>query len=452
MKLHHTNRAVIALAIAVGIALSASCKMKMQQSHREMEDIVAAKDLTKDQKLAAVSAYFEREPYWLGVLYCLEKIDKSRTCEIAVARFRNPRTSRLHKYQLGKYLLRAQTPNLDRKPDDPEGFITEYRSFLIDAIMNGGKEEFCVAKLGTETAVGEYAGIGGGINRPDGILFSDVADKQVIPVLVECLSAPDHVYPEKQGCVRRGKPGDATGRNTQRQGIPLALARLNATEAITKLRHILLTHHDYYLRYNSAYALSVIMPIQEVTHLEEQLLEASPSQLFTLPNGKRTLKHFLFPIGKGLLERGVDDGIRFMSYEYAYNSDDTSLLGVLHMAEERVALLKNVKSAKVEPFYSEVLTHQALRAIFLFNAKDLSYYGDEPNFDKITGKVEMRNMPEKGLLENDKRITALYSCILDWLKLNGINGCDQQIEAIGLKTESAEVRQLSHKFLDRDGR
>ena len=161
MKLHHTNRAVIALAIAVGIALSASCKMKMQQSHREMEDIVAAKDLTKDQKLAAVSAYFEREPYWLGVLYCLEKIDKSRTCEIAVARFRNPRTSRLHKYQLGKYLLRAQTPNLDRKPDDPEGFITEYRSFLIDAIMNGGKEEFCVDKLGTETAVGEYAGIGG---------------------------------------------------------------------------------------------------------------------------------------------------------------------------------------------------------------------------------------------------------------------------------------------------
>jgi hypothetical protein len=122
------------------------------------------------------------------------------------------------------------------------------------------------------------------------------------------------------------------------------------------------------------------------------------------------------------------------------------------MAEERVALLKNVKSAKVEPFYSEVLTHQALRAIFLFNAKDLSYYGDEPNFDKITGKVEMRNMPEKGLLENDKRITALYSCILDGLKLNGINGCDQQIEAIGLKTESAEVRQLSHKFLDRDGR
>lgn len=142
-------------------------------------------------------------------------------------------------------------------------FITEYRKFLINAIVNGGKEEFCVPKSYARTAVGEYAGIAGGISGPAGILFSDVADKKVIPVLIECLSAPDHLYPKEQGCLIRGKPGDATGRNTQRQGVPLALMQLKAIEAIPKLKQIVKEHHDRYLCANSKKALKVLIPLKK---------------------------------------------------------------------------------------------------------------------------------------------------------------------------------------------
>lgn len=450
MKSYLTRRAVTAVAVAAGIVLLASAQKDMQPAYREMREIVNSKDLTKEQKLAAVSAYFEKDCYWPGVLHTLDGIDKSRAWEIALGWFRKPDTSRLHKYQLAKYLLNAQDPMFARKPGDPPGFITEYRSFLIDAILKGGKEEFCVPKTGTQTAIGEYAGISGGIDAPRGVLFSDVADKRVIPVLIECLAAPDHVYAEKQGDYMRGKPGDSTGRNTQRQGIPLALAKLNATEAIPTLRQILFTHHDYYLRDNSAYALAILLPLQEVMQLQEELLHAKPSQLFTLPNGKRTLELFLFPIGKGLLERGADEGIRLMSLGYNYNPDNVSLLQILYLAEERVKLMKNVKSPKVESFYSELLTHKALRPIFLFSAKNVTY--EEPGYDEKTRKSVVRNMPEKGLDRNAKRIIALYSGILDGLKSNNIHGLDQQIKAIGQATESAEIRQLSQTFLARESK
>jgi hypothetical protein len=450
MNPYLTHRAVTAFTLAAGIVLLANARKDIPPAYREMREIVNSQALTKEQKLAAVSAYFEKDCYWPGVLHTLDGIDKSRTWEIALGWFRKPDTSRLHKYQLAKYLLNAQDPMFARKPGDPPGFITDYRSFLIDAILNGGKEEFCVPTTGAETAVGEYAGISGGIDAPRGVLFSDVADKRVIPVLIECLAAPDHVYPEEQGDYMRGKPGDSTGRNTQRQGIPLALAKLNATEAIPALRQILFTHYDYYLRYNSAYALAILLPLQEVTQLQEQLLHAKPSQLLTLPNGKRTLEPFLFPIGKGLLERGADDGIRLMSLTYDNNPDNFSLLHVLYFAEQRMALMKSVKSPKVESFYSELLSHEALRAIFLFNAKDVTY--EEPGYDEKTRKSGVRNMPEKGLNQNAKRIIALYSCILDGLKLNNIHGLDQQIKAIGRATESAEIRQLSQTFLARENK
>jgi hypothetical protein len=237
--------------------------MAIQQTYREMEDIVASQDLAKEQKMAVISAYFEKEPYWPGVLHRLDKVDKSRTQEIALELFRKHNTSRIHKLQLGRYLLRTQTSKLDQSHGDPPSFTSEYRQFLIDAIVNGGIKEFFVPNTGTPTAVGEYASIAGGINAPVGILFSDVADQEVIPVLVKCLSAPDHVYPREQGDLIRGKPGEPTGRNTQRQGIPFALMYLEATEAIPALQEIVKEHHDRYLRDNATMALNVLTPLEK---------------------------------------------------------------------------------------------------------------------------------------------------------------------------------------------
>lgn len=169
----------------------------------------------------------------------------------------------------GIYFPRAQTPGYWRKPNDPLGFIPEYREFLIDAILEDGKDEFYQTKTGGRTAVGEYASIAGGVDTFQGILFADVRDERAIPVLIDCLSAPDDVYAEDQGCNSMGEPGAPTGRNTQRQGIPFALARLQAIDAIPELKQIAETHHDPYLRQNAMFAIDVLVPLAKAKKGQE---------------------------------------------------------------------------------------------------------------------------------------------------------------------------------------
>lgn len=119
----------------------------------------------------------------------------------------------------GIYFPRAQTPGYWRKPNDPLGFIPEYREFLIDAILEGGKDEFYQTKTGGRTAVGEYASIAGGVDT-----F---------------------------------------------QGIPFALARLQAIDAIPELKQIAETHHDPYLRQNAMFAIDVLVPLAKAKKGQE---------------------------------------------------------------------------------------------------------------------------------------------------------------------------------------
>jgi hypothetical protein len=119
-----------------------------------------------------------------------------------------------------------------------------------------------IRKANVRAVIGEYAGIAGGIHRPPCVFFSEVRTRSVIPVLIQCLAAPDHVEGSELSCVA-GPPGSSTGRNTHRPGIPLALAQLQATEAIPALQSIVRSHHDPYLRKNAPLAADVPRPLAD---------------------------------------------------------------------------------------------------------------------------------------------------------------------------------------------
>ena len=305
---------LVILTLTLIFACQLSAKTGPSKTYQEIDEIVNSTEFSKQEKIDKICTCFDKMTNWSGILYRLDKIDKEQTKNIALQLFRKKGTSQLQRFETSRYLLEQA---------DTE-FKHEYKEFLIGTILNGGEEEFCKPRVDDYSAIGEYAGIAGGINRPKGITFDEVADQSVIPILIRCLDAPDNVYPENQGHVIEGKPGESTGRNTQRQGIPLALAKLHATTATKKLQEVLFTHPDYYLRYNSAYALAIIMPRQESLIIEQRLLDTEPDKYFNFPSGKRPIKHFLFPFGKGLIEKEMYEGIKYMSFEYAYQPNDFS--------------------------------------------------------------------------------------------------------------------------------
>ena len=402
----------------------------------------AAEEILKSEKLSGVEkadklyGYFGSQAYWPGVLYRLDKIDAEQTRCIALKLFRRPGTSRLLRFQVSRYLLSQA---------DAE-FKHEYKEFLIDAIMNGGEEEFCKPREDIHSAVGEYAGIAGGIDRPDGISFGEVKDAKVTPVLIRCLDAPDHVWPENQGGHFRGPPGESSGRNTQRQGLPLALAKLDATTATQKLQEVLFIHPDYYLRYNAAYALAILLP-REKSLIIEKLLDKGGDAPLTPSNGNTPLKQLLFPFGKGLIEKGVDEGIRYMSFEYASSINADSLLRTLYVASERMDILKGVKSPKLDGFYKEVFNHPPLYNIFVFDVNSIKY--SDLGFNKSTGKTEVQNSPEKGLKMCETRIVKLYETILTELRENRIRSLNDRVSEIADKTTNEEIRRLSREYLQK---
>jgi len=206
---------------------------------------------------------FQKKPD-LRRLQALEKIDASIAREQTYRMFKDSATSRQQKYQFGRYLLRLEAPPGGRRPSEKTpDFVAEYRDFILAAILDGGAKEFCQQKeLGALTAVGEIVIIAAGEQpRPFGILFSDIRDPRVVPVLIECLNAPADVS-------RFGF--DLHDMNEQRDLIPLALARLQAVDAIPQLQKIAVSHPSAVFRKNAAFAVDVLLPLAEAQTAEKR--------------------------------------------------------------------------------------------------------------------------------------------------------------------------------------
>lgn len=390
--------------------------------YRQLQAIIDDATLTKEQKVRRIGEHLgpDRLP---DAVQWIFRVDRATARQTARTAFGNPQTSREQKLQLGKLMLtRLEEP----------GFIDMYAPFLVDAVLNGGQDEFMQKRIEHRiSAVGEYAFIASDFDGMSSALFPKLADKRVIPVLINCLDAPDHVWPKEQGDVIRGKPkgkpGESTGRNTQRQQIPVALTKLGATEAIPALKRVLADHHDWYERFNSAYALGALME-PAASHALLQALKAREDE--------KDNRLMLFGLGRGLLQRSDDAGLELMSFRYSTYLNKDEVNAVLYMLEERLPAVTQSKSPACEAFYKEALDCPPLRTLLLFDASGV----------KVPAWYTPNNAtPEQILMSARDRIRKDYQQMTTHMVALKLKDLAPALEAIGSKSADPEVQRLSRE-------
>ncbi len=386
-----------------------------------MEGIEKNPQLTTAQKVEQLRGYFGKFEQWQTVLWVIEGCDKAAARDCALELFRKPDTSIYHKIECGRYLLSMLTPN----------FINEYAPFLIDAVLKQGSEEFMKVREDGDriSAVGEYAFMAGGFEAHNPEYFERVKDRRVIPVLVRCLDAPDYKP-------RRSRD---SGRNVERQEIPIALARLNAVEAADKLKQVLETHHDWYLRFNAAYALGFMLPASERAKVEQIIKDRKDKE-------HKFAGEVFFHFGSGLVERGDAAGIQYLSFKYSSYHEDKDISTALFMLGERLEVLRKSKvkdATALTAFYESALTYPPLRAVFEFDASKLEPVNWGPP-DKDTPREPLARA-EADFVRCKDRILTCYKTILADLKRHGITALSGLIAEIGEKTRCPEIRALSRE-------
>lgn len=388
-----------------------------------MKSILASKDMTDEEKIQKLRGLLDKPAYWPGAYSCIERLDKLEAYRIALGLFRAEDTSRERKLELGRILVRGRE-SISSAEMPP--FMPEYASFLVDAVLNGGADEFCAKREERRpSAVGEYALIASGYAGHSASDFKYIKDRRVIPTLIKCLDAPDHVHGQPQGCAVFGKPGESTGRNGQRQQIPIALARLEATEAIPRLKRVLLRHHDRYLRHNAAYALALLMGREESKILEHELKRSEE------------FRDFLFPFGQGLIERDYDDGIEYMAFDYSRRHPGSKRPeSVLYMASERLRILHGLKSDRTAAFYREVLEYGPLYDILVFDSEKVDF---RPSL-----LVECRDA-EEALGRVKWKIVAAYQKIIAGIQTNALRELLPLVLRIGEETRDPDIRTMSEE-------
>jgi hypothetical protein len=398
---------------------------------RKVMEVANSTELTKEQKVARLKEMAGNEELRSTALYWLDRVDRSEAVQAARALFRAKDAPRNTKLSLGRFLLSGNRP---QAKDFPKDFVAEYAQYLIGAILDGGEKEFMAAlEDGTLTAVGEYVFLASDFMGYQGVDFTPLKDARVVPILIRCLGAPDNVYPVNQGDAIRGKPGQPTGRNTARQQIPIALAKLNDASAIEPLQGVLFKHPDKYGRMNAAYALAVLVKKPEDrAAIGKQLLD-DPKLLACR-----------LPFGRGLIVAGDETGVDFLSIKNTEGRLEYPNL-LFYMLGERLSALKGFKSPKVEGFVREVLGFQPLRALVLFqpgSAKvEPSVFADRPE-GKPTA-AEMEALEAKALETETPRILSTYGAILECIRLNNLKGMAADLEDIAKNTRNDKIREMT---------
>jgi len=395
----------------------------------EMQGIARSEGLSKEEKVRRLRQYLTKGVESTGVMRWIAQVDPPSAQALGIELFRDPRTSREEKLHVGKELLRLEAP----------AFIDEYAPFLLEAVLTGGEKEFMAERpMHRISAVGEYVFIASDFDGMASKQFEKLKDKRVIPILIRCLGAPDHVYPVDQGDHIHGEPGKPTGRNTQRQQIPVALARLKAVEAIPALKQTLFTHHDYYGRYNAAYALGF---------LGDDAV-AREAEAFLRQNEEKDHNRLIFfAFGKGLLERGDDRGVEFMSFRYSYYSDRDDISMALYMARERLPVMKPVRSPKAETFYREALERKSLSDLFLFDETKVKVPDHLMRVTPDRKSTVPVKTPAEALDWGKDQIIAAYKDIAEGITANRLKGLSGHLATIGKNTKNEQIRAISEQAL-----
>jgi len=399
-------------------------------AQRQVMAVVNSSELSKDQKIARLKELVGSDETRLFALWELEMLDFREAMQTALAAFRAEETPRDVKLCLGHFMLERDRP---REKNFPKGFIEEFAHYLVSAILDGGEKEFCrEMDRRLQTAVGEYAYLASDFEGYESIDFAPFKDARVVPILIRCLNAPDTVQPSYAGFGdgNRPKPVKSPGRNTARQQIPVALAKLGDARAVEPLKDILFKHHDIYGRMNAAYALTKLL-----TRGEERA--AIGKQILARPE----LLWCCLPFGEGLIEAGDDAGVEFLAIKHAGGYGRLEDPGsCLYMLSQRLDVLAGFKSPKIEGFVREAMGFEPFRAILLF----------EPGLAKA-GSAAYPNPPADDAEALDRAapgITKVYGSLLKCVETNRLKGLFADLEEIAKRTRSEKIRQMTNACLE----
>jgi hypothetical protein len=415
----------ICVLAAVGLAILAPgglADLGLSAGAKKVQQVVNSADLSKEQKVAKLKGMVGVEETRMAALYELNHLDENEATAAALDVFRAKESSRELKLRMGHFVLQGARP---QHKGFPEGAVKEVAAYLVGAIVDGGEKEFC-HKLteGTVTAVGEYAYLASDFGGYQGVDFTPFKDARGVPVLIRCLAAPDDVYAKNQGDLIRGKPGESTGRNTARQQIPVALAKLGDPRAVEALKNALFKQTDIYTRTNAAYALARLATPEERAAIGKDVL-AKPELLWCC-----------LPLGKGLIEAGDDRGLEFLSLAHAGGYGNLEYPGEIeYMIKQRLAVLKGFKSPKVEGFVREALAFKPLRARVLF----------EPGSVRIAPWADAKATKNEAeaLEQAAPGIIEVYGGLLECVEANHLRGLAADLAEIARQTHSEKIREMT---------
>ena len=397
-------------------------------AYLEVSEVANSMELTAPEKIARLRELTRKEETRMMALYQLDTIDAAAGVDMATALFHAADTPRQTKLRMGHFLLEGNRP---RREGFPNAFVAEFARHLVQAILDGGEAEFCQKLEGHPmTAVGEYAYLASDFDGYKGLDFAPFKDARLVPILIRCLDAPDNVFSADQGCVVRGKPGEPTGRNTARQQIPVALAKLGDARAIKPLGKVLFHHADINQRMNAAYALARLLDQKEERTAIGRRLLAEPDLVWCR-----------LPFGKGLIEARDDAGVEFLSIRHAGESTDRIGFpnALFYHLDRRLDILKDFKSPKVGDFIGETLDFGPWRDLLLF----------KPGSAKIDPNAYLH--PPKDESEALElclpRILRTYGSTLDCVRLNRLNSLSGKLEEIATQSRSEPIRRMTREVL-----
>ena len=426
-------RSLAMLALALNAMSPAAALPKgASPAYVEVAAVANSTELSTTEKVARLREFIRRDETRQTAFYQLDLIDPAAARDEVLALFRAAGTPRRTKLWAGHLLLERGRPQQNGFPKE---FAAEFAKYLISAILDGGEAEFFEKQDGTvPTAVGEYAYLGSSFDGYKDIDFAPFKDPRVVPVLIRCLDAPDHVFAEEQGCVVMGKPGEPSGRNTARQQIPVALAKLGDARAIAPLEKVLFTHADINERMNAAYALARLLDKQEDRAAIGRKLLADEALVWCR-----------FPFAKGMIEAGDDAGVAFLSLKHVGETPGRPMLPmeIFYHLNQRLALLQDFKSPKVEDFIREILDYQPWLDLVLFT----------PGSVKVDALMDPRPPKDEAeaLERSAPNIIATYTTLLKCVKEHRMTSLTGKLQAIA-KDSNETIRRMTEECVKELGK
>ena len=401
-------------------------------AYSEVAAVANSTELSTTEKVARLREFIRREDTRIIAFYQLERIDADTARDEALALFRAADTPRRTRLWTGHFLLERGRPQLDGFPKE---FNAEFAKYLIAAILDGGEAEFFQRQdRSVPTAVGEYAFLSSGFEGYKDIDFTPYKDPRVVPVLIRCLDGPDYIIPEDEGCIVSGKPGEPSGRNTERQQIPVALAKLGDAQAIAPLEKVLFTHADINERMNAAYAIARLLDKKEERSAIGSKLMADDALVWCR-----------FPFAKGMIEAGDDAGVAFLSLKHVGQAPGRPMYPtelIFHL-KHRLELLQDFKSPKAEDFIREVLEYQPWLDLVLFTPGSVRINAvlDSPP-PKDEAEALERSAPH--IIEAHR---ALLSCV----KEHRMTSLTPKLQAIAKGTRNETIRRMTEECVKEIG-